>query len=306
MRFLQMSNFLLHIYNNTPLGKETLLQSIYFCKTLNLSLSIYIPTAKRIFIPCGNKNKPISINLDKSYFYSPESAIIHVKEITKNEGIIPHWVIPQNDRERNCPIILTRYGFMCCPRCIKEPLSKLGVGFIDFSVRTIINRLQYPVLIPSSVFKPWERIAVFYGGSHSSLKVLELGLQICRASGLKMDIFTQLERGETKNSINAETYKIFKKEMDREVNEWHWFNGGDFTSNIFNVSHDSLVILGGFHSPKYRKFSSKMEKIQSVLPNSLLAVGPKITSFKPKERNMPDRTNCFIDSTKDVENSYKA
>jgi len=30
---------LLHVFRNTPLGRETLMQSLYFCKTLDLELN---------------------------------------------------------------------------------------------------------------------------------------------------------------------------------------------------------------------------------------------------------------------------
>ena len=40
-----MEERLLHVFRNTPLGRETLLQSIYFCKTLDVGLQIYVPQA---------------------------------------------------------------------------------------------------------------------------------------------------------------------------------------------------------------------------------------------------------------------
>lgn len=272
-----MSCRLFHIYCNTPLGKETLFQSIHFCKTLNLALSIYVPASKRFLMCCGSDKRAIPIDLDESYLVSPESARPNAKELTINEGTNPHWVIPENDSEKNCPKIQGCFEFMCCPRCIKEPSSKLGVGYIDALVRRIIYYAQFPVLIPSLVFRPWERIAVFYGGSSSALNALQLGLQISKVSGLPMDIFTQLERGQNTDIQNAINNEALKKEIDNVITAWHLFNNGDFISNIFNVSHEALIILGGFRSPKYRNISSMMEKIQSVLPNNLLAVGPNFT-----------------------------
>ena len=41
---------LFHVYRNTPLGRETLMQSIYFCKTLDLELIVYIPDAVRLLL----------------------------------------------------------------------------------------------------------------------------------------------------------------------------------------------------------------------------------------------------------------
>ena len=36
---------LFHVFRNTPLGRETLMQSLYFCKTLDVGLTLCIPDA---------------------------------------------------------------------------------------------------------------------------------------------------------------------------------------------------------------------------------------------------------------------
>jgi hypothetical protein len=273
-----MKRRFLHIYRNTPLGRETLLQSIHFCKTLNLSLSVYIPESKRFLLCCGRGvNGALPIDLDKSYFVSPGNALRHAKELTEKEGIEPKWITPQNDTEKNWPKIDNAFEFMCCPRCIKEPLSKLTIGYIDSSVRKIINTMQFPVLIPSLVYRPWKKIAVFYGGSHSAFNALKLGLQISRVSNLPMEVFTQLESGGPKDLQDAVENKALKSELDKAIKKWHQFYSGDFISNIYSVSNEALVLVGGFYSSRYRNYSSKMEKIQSVLPNNLMAVGPNYT-----------------------------
>lgn len=270
---------LFHIYRNTPLGREALLQSIHFCKTLDLSVGIYIPESKRFLMCCGGENSTFPIDLDESYFISPESALPHAKELAKKKGAKPDWIISENNTAKSYPKIQGSFEFMCCPRCIKEPLSKLSVGYIDALVRKIINTAQFPVLIPSPVFRPWKRITVFFGGSPSALNALKLGLQICRVSGLPMDIFTQLESAGRKDIRNAIGDVALKKKIDNVINKWHQFDSGNFISNMFNVSNDALVLLGGFHSKKHRNFSSKMEKIQAVLPNNLLAVGPNCSEL---------------------------
>ena len=43
LRRLAMNYKLLHIFRNTPLGRETFLQSLYFCKTINAHPVVYIP-----------------------------------------------------------------------------------------------------------------------------------------------------------------------------------------------------------------------------------------------------------------------
>ena len=171
---------LLHIYRNIPLGRETLLQSIHFCKTLNIGLCIYIPESYRFLICCESDDSTLPIDLDKSFFVSPETALPHARELTQKEEANPYWIIPQKEAEKNYPKIQDSIEFMCCPCCLKEPLSKLCIGYIDSSVRRIINAAQFPVLIPSPVYRPWKRIAVIYGGSANALNAVKLGLQISR------------------------------------------------------------------------------------------------------------------------------
>lgn len=287
---------LMHIYRNTPFGRETLLQSIHFCKTLNIYLSVYIPESRRFLLRVGCHNSSLPIDIDKSFLISPETALLHARELTKNEGVNPDWIRPRFDTEKYCPKIQDSFEFMCCPRCIKEPLSKLSIGYIDSSVRKIINAAPFPVLIPSLVYRPWKRIAVFYGGSESALNAVKLGLQISRVSGLPMDIFTQIEDGEDVNIKNDINKRSLKKQIDAAINKWHWFSRGKFINNLYNVSHDALVVLGGFHSKMYRNFSSKMEKIQSVLPNNILAIGPNYSELVLESPEAASVTDKFAKS----------
>lgn len=276
---LIMDASLFHIYSNTPLGRETLFQAIHFCKTLNLTLSIFIPHSKWVFLRCGSETDDLMIEFDNSYLFSPKTAISNAKETIKDKGLRTNWIIPEKDKKKYSPKITGSFEFMCCTRCIKEPLSKLSVGYIDTLVRKIVNTARFPVLIPSLMYRPWKRLAIFYGGSDSSLNALKLGLQISQVSGFKMDIFTQLEDRDNKKFRDSIDCHSLENAIDEVCDNWYEFNSEDFITNIYNVSHDSLVVLGGFHSHIRRNYSSMMEKIQSTLPNNLLAVGPNYSEL---------------------------
>lgn len=45
-----MGTNLFHVFRNTPLGRETLMQSLYFCRTLDVGLTIYITHAGRFLM----------------------------------------------------------------------------------------------------------------------------------------------------------------------------------------------------------------------------------------------------------------
>ena len=57
----------LHVFRNTPLGKETLRQAADFVKKTNSTLHVYIPTLDRflMYFP----DAIVEIKLDKSYLY---------------------------------------------------------------------------------------------------------------------------------------------------------------------------------------------------------------------------------------------
>ncbi|MFQ5590949.1 MAG: hypothetical protein ACE5HE_07295 [Phycisphaerae bacterium] len=58
---------------------------------------------------------------------------------------------------------------------------------------------------------------------------------------------------------------------------WRLYDSGELTENLYDVPHNSLVVLGaaGHNIIKELVFGSKLEAIQSTLPNPLVVVGPK-------------------------------
>ena len=59
-----------HIFRNTPFGRETLLQSIYFCKMTGTSLIIYIPEFTKFLMYFDNE--VVQVDLDSSYLTAPK------------------------------------------------------------------------------------------------------------------------------------------------------------------------------------------------------------------------------------------
>jgi len=273
-----------HVFRNTPLGRETLLQSIYFCKTVGVPLHIYVPVSKQFLMDFDHGS--VRIDLDASYLASPSTAFSHVTQLAIQEGIEPRFFQSITLNFSSVPIIPTNFDFMCCPRSIGDLSSKFGVGYLSAKIRRIIGSAKFPVLITGPAHKEWKSIAVLFGGSVNAVNALKLGFRIGRASGLQIDIFTQVE------NISQESYKKvmeengLKKEMGRRSNKWHIFEKGSFEENLYNVPHDALVVLGGHsHSPiKKRVFGSKMEKIRFTLPNNLLIAGP---NYKEPNSSLP-------------------
>ncbi len=268
---------LFHIFRNTPLGRETLLQSTYFAKQLGATLTIYIP--KHIKFLMYFENDVVQVDLDQSYLRFPETAQEHAAEIVGAAGLEQSFLEPKNFTASTLPDIPTDFDFMCCPGSIGDLSSKIGLGYIGPRVMSLVNAAKFPVMIASPVFKPWKSISVFFGGSANAVNALKLGFRIQRETGLPLKVFTQAERP-------AEVYrkKIEKEglegEMEKRVEKWTVFESGTLEENLYETPHDALVVLGAFGHGVIREilFGSKMKFIQSNLTNDLLIVGPKYSA----------------------------
>lgn len=271
-----MESQLFHIFRNTPLGRETLLQSIYFCKKVMASPAVYVPKYTKFLMYF--ENDVVQVDLDESYLTAPETAHDHAAELLENNNIEPKFLKPKNFTASTLPDIPTNFDFMCCPRSISDLSSKIGLGYIGPRVRRIVKSAHFPVLITSPVYKPWKSIAVFFGGSENAVNALKLGFRLSRISKMPLEVFTQADK-------KPEYYsKIIKNEnlepdMENFVEKWHIFEHGTLEENLYDVPHDALVILGAFGHGilKDIMFGSTMEKIQSVISNNLLIVGPRYT-----------------------------
>jgi len=273
-----MNHQMLHIFRNNPLGRETLLQSIYFAKQVKVSPVIYIPKSTKFLMYF--ENDVVQIDLDDSYLTSPDTAVEHATELLEQAGVEPRFLDPKHYTASTLPDIHTNFDYMSCPRSISDLSSKIGLGYIGPRVRRIVKSAQFPVLITGLVYKKWESIAVFFGGSANAFNALKLGLRICRISGMPLDVFTLLENKSQESYEKLIKNKNFETEMNHYVNDWHFLNNKTLEENLYDVPHNALVVLGayGHHIFKDFVFGNKMEKIQSTLSNNLLIVGPNYTA----------------------------
>ena len=275
-----MENRLLHIFRNNPFGRETLLQSIYFCNKVGAFPVIYIPKTTKFLMYFDND--VVQVDLDKSYLISPETALKRATELLEQGGISARFLDPKHFTASTLPDIHTNFDYMCCPRSVSDMSSKIGLGYIGPRVRRIVRSARFPVLITSPVYKEWKNISVFFGGSANAIKALRLGFHIARASGMQLEIFTQTEKFSKKDYQQMIKDRNLEEEMDLYVKQWHFFENRVFEENLYDVPHDALVILGAFGHGVIRNFvfGSKMEKIQSTISNNLLIAGPNYTTIR--------------------------
>jgi hypothetical protein len=276
-----MDTHLFHIFRNTAFGRETFLQSLYFCQALNASPVVYIPEHTKFLMYFDND--VVQVDLDGSYLSAPETARAHADALAAQHNITPDFYEPKHFTASTLPDVTTDFDFMCCPRSVSDLSSKIGLGYIGPRVRRIVQSARFPVLITSPVFKPWQSLSVFFGGSVNSRKALRLGLRIARVSGKPLDMFTQLESGSTEAQ-----YRDIVAEDDladaiaEQVRHWHFFDTPQFEENLYAVPHDSLVVMGAFGHGLIRDFvfGSKMETIQSAVGNPMLIAGPNYAAVR--------------------------
>jgi nucleotide-binding universal stress UspA family protein len=236
---------------------------------------VYIPKFTKFLMYF--ENDVVQIDLDHSYLTSPGTARDNALAILEENGAAYSLLDPKHFTASSLPDIPTDFEFMCCPRSISDLSSKIGLGYIGPKVRRIVRSARFPVLLTSTVYKPWERIAVFFGGSANAVNALKLGIRISRNTKRPLDVYTYIE-GDNRNSIQQtiEEEKL-EPDMDAYVENWHFFDKGTLQENLYAVPHNALVVVGAFGNGLIRSlvFGSKLEKIQSVLPNNMLIVGPQ-------------------------------
>lgn len=265
---------LFHVFRNTPLGRETLMHSIYFCNILQLGLTIYIPDAVHFMMYFNHE--AVQVDLDRSYLTGPETAMERACALAAEAGLKPRFLNPKNRTASDLPDIPTHFGFMCCPRSISDLSSKIGLGYIGPKVRRIIRSAHFPVLLTSSVFKPWKSVAVLFGGSDSALNSLRSGIQLSKQSGYPLDLFVQLEQDEGYYEQRILAAGL-EKAVARYCRHRYHFTTGEFAENLYTLPHDALVLTGAYGHGLIKEilFGSKLEIAQTTLTNSLLVSGPR-------------------------------
>jgi antitoxin component of MazEF toxin-antitoxin module len=269
-----MDKTLLHVFRNTPFGREIFLQSLYFCKTTGTSVVVYIPESTKFLMYF--ENDVVQVDLDGSYLTEPSTAREHAEALAKTAGIEPRFLKPKNYTASTLPDIPVNFDFMCCPRSISDLSTKISLGKIGPKVRRIVGQADFPVLMPCSIFKEWKSITVFFGGSNNAVKALKLGITIGRKTGLPVDMFTQAEGKKKEKLEDVLIEKGVYETVKKEVRQWKYYEQGKFEHNLYDVEHNALGVIGAFGHGMIKDilFGSTMEKAQTLLTNNLLIVGP--------------------------------
>jgi hypothetical protein len=291
-----MKDRLFHIYRNNPLGRETLMQSVFFCKRMGLGLTVYVPKWRKFDLQFGAKR--IRLRLDPSYLSDPETAVGHAREVAEAEGMKVRFFQSKNGGAPKAPNLTQGTAFMTCPRAISAPFQRIGLGFIGGKVRAILESSTVPILMPSPVFKPWSSVTVLFGHDAESWKALRLGASIAKRTQMPLEVVTQQEQ-----AGNGHGTRLRRAELEGvakgTIAVWHRFSKGSFRVNLGIVPHDALVLMGASEkAAAHRVLSkSKMDIVQETLNNNFLIVGPQACRSDRKEKEgapEPDPIHCRV------------
>jgi nucleotide-binding universal stress UspA family protein len=260
-----------HVFQNTPLGREMLLGAVHLCRSTGAQLYLFRPVEPRFTIQLADEL--IEVPLDSTYLESPETAKQHADDLVSGAGLRPHWVEPSHRLASTMPVLLAEFEILACSRSFSDPPSRLAPGQLGSHIRRLIKTGRFPVLILSSPTLEWDRLTVFFGGSQHALKALAWARTVATAAGLDYTVFTEQENGTVDR---AEAVLADAGWLEEVRPRWQIIPAGSFPSSLWQVPRTSLVVAGAFGQGalKARLFGSRVELLQSQLPNPLLLVGP--------------------------------
>jgi len=269
-----MDKQMLHVFRNTPFGRDTFLQSVSFAKRVKVPLQVYIPKFRQflMYFP----QRVVTVDLNRYFLFDPKSAQQHAEALIAELDADAQLFEPTESTAASLPNLPVDFKYMCCPRSIADRSARVGLGYIGPKVRQIIQCSTFPVLVPTPVFKEWRRVVVFFGGSINAGRAVNHALDIAQTCGVPLTIFT---KGEGKPRSHYEEVLESKGALNRVRAigaDWMFFAKGSFRKLLYEVPSDALLVVGayGHGVAKELVFGSKMEEIQKVLPNNMFIVGP--------------------------------
>ncbi len=266
---------LLHIFKNTPAGRENFLQSLYFCRKTGASPIVYLPEFNKFLMYF--EDEVMQVDLDDSWLSARETARTHAGELLKKSGFETDFLVPRNFTSATLPDIPTHFDFVTCPWNLREIFSSGRRRQSALRIRRMTNAAYFPLLLCSPAYKEWNSITVFFNGSVNSVNALNLGIHMQKHTGVQMDIFTQA--GGKSLSYYENIIKNAKLEtgIKQKIGRWQFFETGLLEENLYEIPHDALVILGGSgHSLIHDMICGSFpEKLQILISNPMLIAGPK-------------------------------
>ena len=261
----------LHVFRNTPIGRETLLGALHLCSMTGMQLYLYRPEAPRFALQFDTEL--IEIPLDASYVRDHRTAKRHADELSAGKRAPIHWIKTHHQLASTLPVIPDDFDLMTCPHSLAGQGQDGGGGNVGSRVRRLIRAARHPVVILPAPLVEWDEISVFFAGSSHAVCALAWAREIAKAAGIPYRVFTHDEGDAVARASQALESNGWLKEVQPH---WRILPKGSFENNLWEVPRTSLVVAGAFGSSgvKARFFGSRTEMLLSRLANPFFLVGP--------------------------------
>lgn len=262
----------MHIYEDTPAGRESLLQTAYFCRVLDSAPVVHVPRTQRFLLYLENRVTQVDLAFFTEDEKAGKTALGHASEILAESGLDARFLAPAHWTTPSLPDLPADFAFMACPLPFQGSLSV----YSDLGMRRLPREAPFSVFMPSCVFKPWKSIALFHhGAGRRPGKSLILGRRMAEKTRMPMDIFCfgrKEEQGQEfldfiENGSRYFRHVRFVEKKTGESEAW------------MQVPHDALVLLDALRGSWFRNrfFPSFQKKTRTWLQNPMLFVGDRAT-----------------------------
>ncbi|MFQ5604888.1 MAG: universal stress protein [bacterium] len=276
-----MTMNILHIYRNTPLGRETLRQAADFTRKIHGKLQVYIPQYDRFLFYF--EREAVEIRLDQSYLYLPDTAEHNVRQIVEPFEIPFSFVKIASKTASSLPNLPTNFDLLSLPRIMVERQGRMQLSAIGAGIRQIVKSTPTPALLSPGRFHDWQEILVLFGGSDFSISALKWALLISRHANLAVNMLTLLEEG---RELSDYERILEEQQIDRAgIGQWNCLPAGSVVTLLEAIPRDALIAMGAYgHGRVLEKlFGSTTELIQKNTANLLMLVGEN--GLSPKYRS---------------------
>ena len=261
----------LHVFRNTPIGRETLLGALHLCSMTGMQLYLYRPHTPRFTLQFADEL--IEIPLDASFIRDQRTARRHAEELAAQKRTVIHWVDTHHQLASTMPVIRDDFDLITSPHSIGGPGQDGSAAFVGSGVRRLIRTAHHPVVILPAPLVEWDQISVFFAGSSHAVCALAWARALSKAAGVPYQVLTHDEGKAVANASKALEANGWLKEVQPH---WHILPKGSFENNLWEVPRTSLVVAGAFGSSgvKARLFGSRTELLLSSLVTPFFLVGP--------------------------------
>lgn len=262
-----MSSRFLHVYEDTSLGREALLQTAHFCRIMDAAPVIYIPRTRRFLMYLENRVTQVDLAGFPKDEDARKCALSHASEIMADAGLDALFLDPAHWTTASLPDISVDFEFMACPLPRRGGLAP----YSDLGMRRLPMEAPFSVFMPPVIFNPWKSIALFQYEGKKSEKSFMLGRRMAEKAEVPMDIFC-FGRKEDQD----EHFENFIGGGSRHLRKVIFLDKDAKGSEAWmHVPHDALLLFEALTGTWLgnRLFPSFQKEARTWLPNPALFSG---------------------------------